>query len=183
MNILEFFAIAIALAMDAFAVSISYGCSSENICRKNTIYIAASLGMFQAGMPVIGWYGGKIFPGELELYAHWIAFILLAFIGLKMIFEGIKDSSEPLHCENVLKIKRLLILSIATSIDALAVGVSFSIIKEQIFMPSIIIGITTFIICIYGMIMGSKMREHMGQKMEILGGIILLGIGIKILLL
>jgi len=182
MTLIEIILIAIALAMDAFAVSISYGCSSERLRPGNIFYIASSFGIFQGVMPVLGWLGGGIFSGRVETFAHWIAFGLLAYIGLKMMSEGIRESNDPPHCEDALNLKRLLILSIATSIDALAVGVSFSIMKKEIIVPSIIIGVITSLICIYGVIMGSGLKEHIGQKMEVAGGILLILIGLKILL-
>lgn len=182
MSIIEILAIAVALAMDAFAVSISYGCSPAGLCRKNIFYVAFSFGLFQGVMPLIGWSFGLVFTDGIRLYAHWIAFALLAYIGLKMISEGIRESNDPPHCENILDYRRLLILSVATSIDALAVGVSFSVINNPILIPAIIIGVVTFFTSFYGVVAGQKMREHIGQKMEIAGGIILLAIGTKILL-
>ncbi len=182
MSIFEILIIAVALAMDAFAVSISYGCSSEKMPWKNILTVALSFGIFQAIMPIAGWLGGNLFSEEVQTYANWIAFGLLSYIGLKMASEGIRESNDPPHCENVMNFKRLMVLSVATSIDALAVGVSFSLIDEGIILPSFLIGIITSFICIYGVIMGYKLKEHIGQKMEIAGGILLVGIGLKILL-
>jgi len=178
--------IAIGLSMDAFAVSISYGCSALRVPFKHTTTIALFFGGFQAIMPIIGWYGGTLFANLIQSYDHWIAFLLLGYVGTKMIIEGIKGLSE--HDDSCsleefeMNFHRLFILSIATSIDALAVGLSLSLLGVEILYPSVIIGITTFLFSFAGVRMGCRLQEFFGKKVEIVGGIILLFIGLRILI-
>lgn len=178
------FGIAVALAMDAFAVSISYGCSPVKMSLKNTLTIAVFFGAFQAFMPVIGWFSGRIFEQLIKSCDHWIAFILLFVIGARMISEGMKnnDGEDSCSTEKDLGYKKLFILSVATSIDALAVGLSLSLINYPIAIPSAIIGAVTFIISFTGVRMGCRLQHLLGRKTEILGGLILIFIGAKILM-
>ncbi|NLV67843.1 MAG: manganese efflux pump [Spirochaetes bacterium] len=177
------FGIALALAMDAFAVSISYGCSPVKMSLRNMFTIALFFGAFQALMPFAGWFSGQLFEQLISAWDHWIAFTLLAIIGIKMIIEGVKDYGAGESCEiqKDLGYKKLFILSVATSIDALAVGLSLSVINYPIAIPAAIIGAVTFVISLTGVRMGCRLQHILGRRVEILGGAILVFIGLKIL--
>jgi len=176
------FGIAVALAMDAFAVSISYGCSPVKMTFRNMFTIAFFFGSFQAFMPVIGWFSGMVFEQLIKSYDHWIAFILLFVIGARMIVEGLKNGDEDSCSSGTdLEYRKLFILSIATSIDALAVGLSLSLLNYAIALLALIIGTVTFTISFIGVRMGSRLQHLLGRKTEILGGLILVFIGAKIL--
>lgn len=178
MDLISIFLLAVGLAMDAFSVSITRGLSLKcNI--KYALTIAIFFGGFQALMPVLGWYSGMQLQSLISAVAPWIAFILLAAIGIKMIHESF--SSEEEICK-VFSLKELLILSIATSIDAFAVGVTFAILNISIITPIIIIGLVTFVLSFIGVYIGKNMGHLFGNKIEILGGLILIAIGLKILL-
>jgi len=185
MSLFVILGIAVGLSMDAFAVSISYGCSASRVPLKHTSMIAFFFGGFQAFMPVIGWYGGTLFAEYIKTYDHWVAFILLAYVGVKMLIEGIrgmKEDEDSCSVEHfIMDYRKLFILSVATSIDALAVGLSLSLLGIEIFYPSAVIGLTTFAFSFAGVRMGCRLQEFFGKKVEIAGGVILLFIGVKIL--
>lgn len=181
MEIFNIIIIAFGLAMDAFAVSITSGLSIKNLKIKHAFLIAVFFGMFQAFMPIIGWFAGLGLREFIESVDHWVAFILLSVIGCKMIYESIKIESIERRT-NPLNIYILLMLSIATSIDALAVGISFSILMISIITPIIIIGVVTFLLSFFGVYIGNKKGHFFEGKIEILGGIILIFIGLKILI-
>lgn len=175
------FLIAIGLSMDAFAVSVANGVSMKTLRVRHAFMIAFFFGAFQALMPVIGWLAGLRVADFIEQYDHWIAFVLLSIIGGKMIYESfrIKEAEED-PCS--LNIGALLVLSIATSIDALAVGLSFAFLKTAILAPVVIIGAVTFVLSFLGVVIGEKIGHLFESKIEFLGGVILIGIGGKILL-
>ena len=173
-----------ALAMDAFAVSITKGITLRKINTFISFKIAFFFGAFQAIMPLIGWLLGIKFQSYITAIDHWIALFLLSFIGLKMIFEAYEDNNNPeisVTCENELNNKELIILSIATSIDALAVGISFAFLYVNIFPLCLSIGIITFILCFIGVMVGSFLGPIFKNYSQIVGGIILILIGINIL--
>lgn len=173
-----------ALAMDAFAVSITKGITLRKINTFISFKIAFFFGAFQAIMPLIGWLLGIKFQSYITAIDHWIALFLLSFIGLKMIFEAYEDNNNPeisVTCENELNNKELIILSIATSIDALAVGISFAFLNVNIFPLCLSIGIITFILCFIGVMVGSFLGQIFKNYSQIVGGIILILIGINIL--
>lgn len=177
--------IGIGLSMDAFAVSICKGLGMSKLNKKQMLIIALYFGGFQALMPFLGWAVGARFSSYVSQYAHWIAFILLAVIGGKMMHEALTESED---CENSdekdkkLSHKELLFLAIATSIDALAVGISFAFLNVPI-MPSItIIGFTTFFISLAGVVIGNIFGSKYKNKAEFVGGLILVAIGLKIIL-
>ncbi len=185
MSFITITGIAVGLAMDAFAVSISYGCRAGAMTLRNTFTIALFFGLFQAFMPVIGWYAGSAFASLINDYDHWAAFAILAYIGIRMIHEGLKSDDDTLNsCTDEFKLgyKRLFILSIATSIDALAVGLSLALINYPIAGPAAVIGIVTFIFSYIGVKMGCRLNALLGKKVEIFGGVILIMIGIKIVM-
>lgn len=173
--------IAIGLSMDAFAVSITSGLAIKNLKINNALKIALFFGCFQAIMPAMGWLAGLSLRNFISNIDHWIAFCLLFFIGIKMIYEAVKinpDKKEVDPLSNYI----LFLLAIATSIDALAVGVTFAFLKISIPVPVIIIGITTFLFCFFGVFIGNKFGHVFENKIEIAGGVILIAIGIKILI-
>jgi putative Mn2+ efflux pump MntP len=142
--------------------------------------IALCFGIFQAGMTVIGWVAGVSLIGIISAYDHRVAFILLAIVGGKMIGEGIGGVEDKAHIE-VIRIVPVIVLSLATSIDALAVGVSFGVLHVAVILPALIIGIVCFVISFAGVMLGERLESILGNKMEIFGGIILVLIGIRIL--
>ncbi len=182
MNFIEIFFIAIALSMDAFAVSIACGLSGTKIPMRNSLIVAFSFGFFQAIMPVIGWNLSEFAYEQIKDFDHWTAFALLTIVGSKMIWDSLHAQDEECKCfAYPLNLKMLFVLSIATSLDALAVGVSFSCVRQAITLPTIIIGITTFAICFAGLKFGEKIGKGSDSKFTLAGGIILILIGLKIL--
>lgn len=179
MEILEIFFIGMGLAMDAFAVSICKGLSIRNINIKKIIVIALYFGTFQAIMPAIGFFFGKGFEGFVIKIDHWISFVLLAFIGINMIKEAFENSTEENNDDISFKI--MIILAIATSIDAFAVGITFAFLQTNILEAGLVIGITTFLITGIGTIIGNKFGNNYEKQAKIFGGIILIVMGIKIL--
>lgn len=178
MDFISILFLAVGLAMDAFNVSITRGLTLRcNI--KYALIIAVFFGGFQALMPVAGWFSGIQLQNIVSALAPWIAFLLLLGIGLKMIYKAF--SVEEDVCK-VFSLKELLILSIATSIDAFAVGVTFAILNTPIITPIIIIGLVTFILSFIGVYIGKNIGHLFENKIEIFGGLILIGIGLKILI-
>ncbi len=175
---IEVFILAIALSMDAFAVSIGLGAkkNSAGLALKAGLYF----GVFQALMPFIGYLAGKGVLGWIEAYAHWIAFGLLALIGAKMIFEGFQEGVE--EDISALTNKMMLILAIATSIDAMVAGFSLTLLDVNPYIACIVIGITTFIFSWVGVLIGRKSGTWLESKAEIFGGTVLILIGIKMLI-
>lgn len=173
----------IGLSMDACAVSISNGMCYGNIEKKQILSTAFAFGLFQAIMPILGYIVGSTFSNAISFLDHWIALILLGYIGCKMIADALKELKHPEACLNVeknLTFKTLMLQSIATSIDALAVGVGFAVINVDIFDAALSIGIITFINSIIGSNLGKKFGAMFKQKAEIFGGAILILIGVKI---
>lgn len=180
MDIISMFFLAVGLAMDAFSVSITRGMILK--CNfKYAFTIALFFGGFQAMMPVLGWMAGKQLAIIVELWAPWIAFILLLIIGSKMVYEGLSHKEDDEFCQ-IFSIKDILILSIATSIDAFAVGVSFAFLNTPILLPILLIGLVTFALSFIGVYIGKKVGHLFEGKIEVLGGLILVAIGFKILL-
>lgn len=181
MGSIELITIAIALAMDAFAVSIATGVALKSVSPRQTFRLAWHFGLFQALMPVLGWYLGGTVRSYIESYAHWIAFCLLVYIGYKMIHEAFEDDEGAKG--DPTKGMSLVILSIATSIDALAVGLSLSMLGISVWWPSFIIGIVALVFTTIGLHLGktAAKAERLGKYAEILGGTVLIIIGLKIL--
>ena len=183
MGIVELLLIGIGLSMDAFAVSICKGLNMKKVNKVHCAVIALFFGGFQALMPLIGWALGKQFEFYITSIDHWIAFVLLALIGGNMVRESRqKEEEEVEKCEPKLNIKELFLLAIATSIDALAVGITFAFLKVNIIPAIAIIGTTTFIISAIGVFVGNIFGSKYKDKAELAGGIILVLIGVKILL-
>lgn len=181
MDIFAIFFIALGLAMDCFAVSVTSGLTIKKVKVLNALSIAFSFGSFQAIMPIIGWLAGVSIVHFISDFDHWLAFILLCIIGGRMIYESTKLEANE-NKMDPLNIYMLLMLSIATSIDALAVGLSLSFLRISIVLPSIVIGIVTFVISFFGVYVGGRIGHFFEQKIEMVGGLILIGIGIKILI-
>lgn len=179
MSLWELFIIAVGLSMDAFAVSICKGLSVEKITIKHPIKAGLYFGGFQALMPLIGYYLGFHFKDLITNFDHWIAFVLLGFIGINMILES-RNIDEDLN--NKFDFKTMLTLSIATSIDALAIGITFAFLKVDIIPAVLLIGTTTFILSIIGIKIGNIFGLKYKQKAEMFGGVVLILMGFKILL-
>jgi putative Mn2+ efflux pump MntP len=174
--------IAIGLAMDAFAVAIGAGCQLCQVTWKQTLRLAWHFGLFQAFMPILGWLAGLTLVKYIEPVDHWIAFGLLAFIGGKMIYEALKHQDEEVDRCDPTKGWRLVMLSIATSIDALAVGLSLAVLGVSIWWPALVIGVVAGVLTVVGLELGCRFGSLLGRRMEVVGGLILIGIGLKILL-
>jgi len=172
--------IACGLAMDAFAVSVTSGLTIRTCRMRHAIRIAIFFGVFQAVMPVIGWIAARQFSHAIEAVDHWLAFGLLGFIGIKMIVESFRFKPVD-RCTSPLKLSVLLVLAVATSIDALAVGLSLAFLNVDIIAPVVIIGLVTFGFSFAGVWIGNKFGHIFEQKVETTGGLILIGIGLKIL--
>jgi len=180
MGIPEIILIGIGLAMDCFAVCISCSLVQRDIKTSEALKIAFFFGFFQAVMPVAGWLLGLTFKDLITDFDHWIAFGILGAIGIKMIIEAFKkDNKQEL---NITKFWVLISLSVATSIDAMIVGISFAFLELNILLTVSIIGFVTFIISLTGIYLGKKFTFISGKKAEIIGGLVLIGIGIKILI-
>ena len=181
MKILEILLIGVSLSMDAFAVSICKGFSISKINLKKSILVGLYFGVFQALMPAIGYFLGSVFANFIISIDHWVAFILLSLIGSNMIIEALKSNGEN-NLNSSLNFKSMLILAIATSIDALAIGITFAFLNVNLILAVTIIGFTTFLISIIGVNIGHKFGSKYGKNSGILGGIVLIIIGLKILL-
>lgn len=186
MDFITIIFIAFGLSMDAFAVSIANGAILKKVTKNEALKIGAYFGGFQAFMPLLGWSLGVRFQNYITEIDHWIALLLLGFIGGKMIYETLKENKkgesqcEAYKSQEALSNKTLIILSVATSIDALAVGISFAFLKVSIIQSIVTIGLITFIICFLGVLIGKKCGQFLKTKAEFLGGTVLILIGIKI---
>ncbi len=181
MGITEIILISIGLAMDAFAVSVCKGLSMKKMDWKKAIIIGLWFGVFQAGMPVIGYILGSKFEHLIVSIDHWIIFALLSFIGIKMIKEALSEEVEG-GCNDDIGVKTMLVLALATSIDALAVGITFAFLNTNIVFATLMIGIITWALSILGVKIGNKFGDKYQSKAEFAGGLILILLGIKILL-
>ncbi len=182
MSLFELFLIAVGLSMDAFAVAICKGLAMQRVNRRDALLLAAFFGGFQALMPLTGYLLGSQFAGYIERWDHWIAFVLLAFIGGNMIKESREQTEEEQEsCGNV-TYRELFTLAVATSIDALAVGVSFAFLGVRIGHAVTLIGCTTFALTLVGVWVGNLFGSRYKSRAELTGGVILILIGLKILL-
>ncbi|MHC1739461.1 MAG: manganese efflux pump MntP family protein [Ignavibacteriaceae bacterium] len=181
MSLLEILFLAVALALDAFAVSVASSSSGRITDKRASFRLSFHFGLFQALMPILGWSIGSSVSRIVEQFDHWIAFTLLLLVGVKMIHESFKveDSQKDF---NPSKGWALIILSIATSIDALVVGFSLAFLNTEIIYPSILIGIVTAVLSLLGINLGKSFGNRFGKKMEITGGLIIIAIGLKILI-
>lgn len=184
MGILELFLIGVGLSMDAFAVAVCQGLCMPKINWRYAAIIALFFGGFQALMPFAGWLLGSQFAGYIQSFDHWIAFILLALIGGNMVREALSPEEEEVSCAITTKpdYKQLFLMAVATSIDALAVGVTFAFFEVSIVPAISVIGCTTFCISLAGVAVGNYFGVRYKKRAEVTGGIILMLLGIKILL-
>ncbi|TAJ12290.1 manganese efflux pump [Marinilabiliaceae bacterium JC017] len=171
--------IAIGLSMDSLAVSITNGLTIKDLNAKKVLTISSSLAIFQALMPLFGWLTGIGVEKYIREVDHWIAFVLLSFIGAKMIYESFQSKETVNNVE--LKPVTLIAQSVATSIDAFAVGISFAIMNFSIATPVVIIGLVTFGFSLMGLQLGKFFEKYLGKSVEVFGGLVLIGIGVKIL--
>lgn len=184
MGLFEIFMIGVGLSMDAFAASMCKGLNMRRLNVKNMLIIGLFFGGFQALMPAVGWILGKQFEVYITSVDHWVAFALLAFIGGKMIYDVFGEKEEDEYGEKTDRIdmKEVLTLAVATSIDALAVGISFAFLQVEILKVVSVIGVTTFVLSIIGIAVGHMFGSKYEKKATLAGGIILILIGLKILL-
>jgi len=182
MQVINIIAISVALAMDAFAVSIAAGITLKQISMRQNFRLAWHFGLFQALMPIIGWTAGLSIRKYIEAYDHWVAFALLAYVAAGMLKQALTHPEDK-KPKDPTRGLTMVMLSVATSIDALAVGLSLSMIKISIWIPALIIGIIAALFTTLGMHLGKTLGSagHIGRIAEICGGIVLLGIGINIL--
>ena len=180
MSLTELFLLAIGLSMDAFAVSVCKGLSMQKLHPKHALIIGLYFGWFQALMPWTGYLLGIRFQDAIKAYDHWVAFILLGIIGFNMIKESLDQETES--CDASVDAKTMLVLAVATSIDALAVGVTFAFLDVSILPAVTFIGCTTFVISVIGVKVGTVFGARYKSKAELIGGIILILIGLKILI-
>ena len=175
--------IAVALAMDCFAITLGLACGSRGLTMKQAVRMAVYFGGFQFLMPILGWLAGDRLLGLIEHFDHWVAFGLLALIGGRMIWESVHMSEEEKACRpDQTQGRRLLVLALATSIDALAVGLSLGVVRTGIVYPAVIIGIMSFALTIVGAKLGPLVGRLVGKRAELAGGLILIAIGVKIIL-
>lgn len=179
MNLAELLLLAVGLSMDASAVSISNALCMPRIRTKEVLRIAGAFGFFQALMPFLGYYFASLFYDVISGFDHWVALLLLLFIGGKMLWEAVKGEEEQ-ECPTRITNKMLLLQAVATSIDALAVGISLSALSVNVWSSVLIIGLVTFGCCVLAMLVGKRFGNALGKRAGILGGLILIGIGLKI---
>ncbi len=170
--------IAVSLAMDCFAVALVAGVTQGTGRIRNALRIALAFGSFQSGMLILGWWAGTLVLGIIAPFDHWVAFGLLAAIGVKMV----QESREEEEAVSDLTPGTLLLLSVATSIDSLAVGISLAVLTPEVLVPAVVIGSITFGIALAGALLGGRIREAYGRIMVLAGGLLLIGIGVRILL-
>lgn len=191
MSLFELFLVAVGLSMDAFAVAICKGLGMKKLDMRQALVIGLFFGGFQALMPTIGWFLGAQFASLVTPVDHWIAFILLAFIGGKMLFDAIKgddESETPKDGEGAkggapkLDLRELTMLAIATSIDALAVGITFAFLDVDIVLAASFIGVVTFVLSVIGVAVGNQFGSRWEKPSAIVGGVVLILIGVRILL-
>lgn len=181
MNIIELLLLSVGLSADAFSASVCEGIRMKKINRTGAFMTALFFGIFQAGMPLVGYFLGNRFSEVTTAYDHWIAFILLGIIGGKMVWEAFHPEKNNEKSYSF-SLREILVLSVATSIDALAVGIVFSAQKTNILLSVSAIGIVTFCLSLVGVVMGNRFGGKYGKKAEIAGGTVLVFIGVKLLL-
>jgi len=180
MSLIELFCIAVGLAMDAFAVSVAEGMALRHVTRRHTLRVALHFGSFQGLMPILGWLAGHSLRGFIGAWDHWVAFGLLALLGGKMVADSVLGFETGLPREPSRGL-RLIGLSIATSIDALAVGISLAMLEVMVWGPAVVIGLVTGTLCAIGIHLGDRVGRRLERFAELLGGLILCLIGLRIL--
>ncbi len=178
----ELLLLAVSLSMDAFAVALCKGLCMKSFNKAQALLIAGLFGLAQGIMPLAGWLIGQTFAGQIEQFDHWIAFLLLAFIGGKMLFEALKGKDECESCDTAFQFKQVLLMALATSVDALAVGVTFAFLQVSVLPAAGLITLVTFWLALIGVYIGFRFGSRFKKKAELAGGIALILIGLKILL-
>jgi len=182
LDFLTLFGLALALAMDAFAVALGAGIALEQLTGRHLFRLGFHFGLFQAMMPVFGWLAGLSVQHIISAFDHWLAFGLLAMIGGKMIYEALVEKDETTDPRDPTRGLTMVMLSIATSIDALAVGLTLAVINVNIWTPALVIGLVAGALTTVGMLLGRRIGAAWGPRVEIVGGLVLIAIGLKILL-
>ena len=175
-------AIAVGLGMDAFAVAMAVGCVRQGLSFRPVFRLSFHFGLFQFMMPIVGWFFGSRIEHYIRDYDHWLALALLMFIGVKMIRESFSDGDGRMERTDPTRGWTLVLLSIATSIDALAVGLSMAFLGVEVWTPSAVIGVVALTMTAFGMLFGKQLGRRFGKRMELIGGLILIGIGVKIVI-
>jgi putative Mn2+ efflux pump MntP len=182
MDWITIFGIAVALAMDAFAVALAAGAVITHLTGRHLFRFGFHFGLFQSLMPIIGWLVGMAVQKWISAYDHWIAFVLLAVVGGRMIREALDDDKEDKAVSDPTRGLTMVILSVATSIDALAVGLSLAMLNISVWLPAAVIGVVAGVLTVLGMLLGRRLGGNWGKRVEVCGGIVLCCIGVKILL-
>ena len=182
MDTITLLGIALALAMDAFAVALAVGLAVAPLTGRHLFRLGWHFGLFQAMMPVIGWLAGVTVQQHIAAYDHWLALGLLSFVGGKMIYEAFRETDEPKQPGDPTRGMSLVLLSLATSIDALAVGLSLGMLGVSIWFPATVIGLVAGVLTLTGMLLGRRVGALWGKRVEVIGGLILIGIGVRIVL-
>lgn len=181
MNLLVILGIAIGLSMDAFAVAIAASITLHPVTRRQVFRFGFHFGLFQALMPVLGWLLGSTVVHWVAAFDHWIAFGLLAYVGGKAIVDALRHDDDKNAASDPTRGWSLVVFSVATSIDAFAVGLSFACLGVSVWYPAVVIGLTTGALTSLGMLIGARLGARLGKRMEVAGGLVLIAIGIKIL--
>jgi len=181
MNWITIFGIALALAMDAFAVALAAGGVINPLTRRHLFRLGFHFGLFQALMPIAGWLVGMALQQWISAYDHWIAFVLLALVGGRMILEAFDEKNDK-PASDPTRGLTMVMLSVATSIDALAVGLSLAMLGVSVWRPAVVIGMVAGVLTVCGMLLGRRLGDNWGKRVEICGGLVLCIIGLKILL-
>jgi putative Mn2+ efflux pump MntP len=181
MDILSLLLIALGLAMDVFAVSLGVGTSCYGTSQKCKNRLAFHLGFFQGGMTFLGWLAGSQIANLISGFDHWLAFGLLAFVGIRLLKSGFNPDEES-HPVDPTRGVTLILLSLATSLDAMAVGLSLAFLESNILISSLVIGVVSLVLSLIGTGFGGSLGSRFGKRMEIMGGLILIGIGVRILI-
>ena len=181
MDWITIFGIALALAMDAFAVALATGAVLNPLTRRHLFRLGFHFGLFQALMPIAGWLIGMAVQKRISAYDHWISFVLLAVVGGRMILEAFDEKKDKTVSDPTRGLT-MVMLSVATSIDALAVGLSLAMLGVSVWRPAAVIGVVAGVLTVFGMLLGRRLGDNWGKRVEVCGGLVLCIIGLKILL-
>jgi putative Mn2+ efflux pump MntP len=181
LSVVEIVLIAIGLALDAFAVSLGVGVARLASSFRPIFRLSFHFGLFQFLMPVLGWLAGRNVAQAIAQWDHWVALALLSFVGGRMILSGLRPG-ETAFSSDPSRGLTLVMLSVATSIDAFAVGLSLAMLQISIWYPSVVIGVITSALSLFGLLVGHRLGKRFGKRMEVIGGLILIGIGVKVVI-
>lgn len=181
MDLITIFGIALALAMDAFAVALAAGAVLNPLTRRHLFRLGFHFGLFQSLMPIAGWLVGMTVQKWISAYDHWIAFALLAVVGGRMIMEAFDEEKDKTASDPTRGLT-MVMLSVATSIDALAVGLSLAMLNVSVWAPAAVIGVVAGVLTVFGMLLGRRLGDDWGKRVEVCGGLVLCIMGLKILL-